>query len=644
VVADTSQAIQNNRVKIWIDGVAQTNTIATGNAGPALNDTFGGFNTAVLHDIADGGATLNSFDGYMTEVNFVDGQALTSTSFGQTDGNGYWVPKQYTGTYGTNGFYLQFSNTASLSTLSQDSSGNSNNWTANNISLTSGVTYDSMIDVPGNSYAVLNPLTKGSGTTLSEANLLINTNSAEFYGANATFGISSGKFYWEIVSGSSVGLSLIGIRNSSASTSIYVGGDSNGYAYYQNNGFKYNGTGTAYGASWTLNDVIGVAFDADAGTLTFYKNNVSQGIAYAGIPAGTWFPAFSDGTSGNGTADYVNFGQRPFAYTPPSGYLALNENNIPEVSGDLETPGFVWIKNRSAIQNHALFDQVRGATKYLSSNATTAETTDVNSLIEFNKNGFYIGSSSAVNTLNNNYVAWAWKAGSTGVTNTSGSITSTVSANTTNGFSVVTYTGTGTTGSVGHGLGVAPKMIIGKARTLAGGDSGNWTVWHTSLSSSTMVISMNGTSTPSDSAVNGAKPLPTSSVIYVNNSSGVNSSGSTLVQYCFAEIDGFSKFGSYVGNASTNGAFVYCGFKPAFVMTKCISTTGDWRIYDNLRPGYNVQGGTLLANSTAAETTSAEIDLLSNGFKLRTTTDPNAAQTYIFAAFAETPFKYATAR
>jgi hypothetical protein len=297
-----------------------------------------------------------------------------------------------------------------------------------------------------------------------------------------TFGVSSGKWYWEQKTTSdaiSAG-QFAGIISSTSATTGYVGSTSQGYGYY-NSGDKYNNSsGTAYGASWGVNDVIGVALDMDAGTITFYKDNVSQGTAFTGL-SGTMIPAISDGGSGSITVE-VNFGQRPFAYTAPSGFKALVTTNLPEptvVQGDdyfntvLYTgtgsslgvtgvgfqPDWVWIKERNAAADHALYDAVSGVQQQLESNTTTDETTESTGLTAFGSDGFTVGSLAQVNTITDTYVAWNWKANGAGVSNTAGTIpgTVTVSANTIAGISIVTYTGNGANATVGHGLGVAPK-------------------------------------------------------------------------------------------------------------------------------------------------------------------------------------------
>jgi hypothetical protein len=673
VAVDTTQATNSNGVKIYVNGVQQTLTFTdyTQNTNTQINNT-------VTQDIAQlNGYTSELFDGYMAEMHHIDGQQLTPSSFGETDTDtGSWKPKAYTGTYGTNGFYLKFSDIATTSGsnagLGKDFSGNANYWTTNNISVTAGVTYDAMTDSPTltsatvANYAVMNPLTGASTMTLLGGNL--NTSSTA-YGVHryGTIGVSSGKWYWEAsptaMSGASNGM-LVGISNDISETGATLVGIR---GYLSGNGNKYTGSsGSAYGATWTTNDIMGMALDLDAGTLTFYKNNVSQGTAFTGL-TGQWFPLIrTDAT----VTSFINFGQRPFAYTPPTGYVRLNTFNLPDSTikkgntvmdatlytgnGTANTnitntgsfyPSFTWIKKRSAAASHTLFDTIRGATNYLVSDSTGAETTAVNSLTAFNSNGFTLGNGSGVNTNDSGstYVAWQWNAnnGSTS-SNTSGTITSTVSVNATAGFSVVTYTGTGANATVGHGLGVAPSWIITKYR-----GTESWAVYHKSTGN-TQYLVLNSTSAAATASTVWQNTSPTSTVFSVGTAGLVNTSGgSGMVAYCWAEIAEFSKFGSYTGNGSDDGPFVYTGFRPKWIMVKRTDAAGEsWLIIDTFRNVINVAGNYLLANSSNAEATYNGMDVLSNGFKIRSTSTINNTNggTYIYAAFAENPFKNANAR
>ena len=342
---DTTQATNTNRVKVYVNGSQITAFDTATYPSQNLNTNFNVANTYYIGRYYASSTDL--LDGYLAEYNFVNGQALTPSSFGQTDAlTGVWTAKKYTGTYGTNGFYLPFSNTTSATTLAYDASGNGNNWTPNNISTTAGVTYDAMIDSPtvtpsgtrpvGN-YCVGNPNATISGyTTFTNGNLQVNfTSSSNGSIGLGTTGLSSGKWYWEgqiVANGSDSNRPEFGVVNESfnysAATGAYdIGAVASGWTY-RKSGNKYNsGTSSAYGASYTTNDVIGIALDMDAKTITFYKNGVSQGQAFNNL-SGTIFPAYGGFASGGTNSIAINFGQRPFAYTPPTGFKALCTTNL----------------------------------------------------------------------------------------------------------------------------------------------------------------------------------------------------------------------------------------------------------------------------------------------------------------------------
>jgi hypothetical protein len=312
------------------------------------------------------------------------------------------------------------------------------------------------------------------------------------------------------------------------------------------------------------------------------------------------------------------------------------------ISGLDFAPDFVWLKGKSVDWNHRLVNSIIGATKFLESNDNIAETTDATQISSFTSDGFSVGSGGATNQNGTTYASWNFKAGGTAVSNTDGSITSSVSANTTAGFSIVSYTGTGATATVGHGLGVAPKMIIGKGLE----NTINWTVGGSNISSNwTSSLALNATA-----AVNVANywqdQAPNTNTFALTSDIGVNASGLDFIAYCFAEVKGFSKFGSYTGNGSTDGTFVYTGFKPAFVMIKRTDSTSSWNIWDNKRIGFNINNWQLEANTSVVENVSLQRMLLcSNGFKCITdNAQINASGgTYIYMAFAENPFVTSTA-
>ena len=330
-------------------------------------------------------------------------------------------------------------------------------------------------------------------------------------------------------------------------------------------------------------------------------------------------------------------------YTGNGGTQAVSN----AVNGVSFQPDWVWLKSRSAATDHKLTDSVRGVTKGLVSNSTAAETTDTQGLTAFSSGGFTVGTNTDYNNLAATYVAWQWKAGGTAVSNTAGSITSSVSANTTAGFSVVTYTGTGANATVGHGLGVAPSMVIVKNR----GSTDVWSVYHSSLGATQLII-LNRTDATATVSTAWNSTAPTSSVFSLGTLADTNRSTYNFVAYCFAPVAGYSAFGSYTGNGSADGPFVYLGFRPRWLMIKrssSASVTYGWQMYDTSRQPANTASSdpNLWADTSAAEGTgNYTFDLLSNGFKLRSSgVNENASgDTYIYAAFAENPFKYANAR
>jgi len=305
------------------------------------------------------------------------------------------------------------------------------------------------------------------------------------------------------------------------------------------------------------------------------------------------------------------------------------------------SPDLTWIKGRSGATEHVLTDSVRGVTKELSSNDTGAEETVAQGLTAFNSDGFTVGTDGSYNTSSSTYVGWSWKANGSGSLNEVGSIDSTVSANTTSGFSIVKWTGSGANATIGHGLGVAPNVVILKNYG-DGVNLENWRVGHSSISSNfSSGLYLNTTSAKWTQTGVFNNTSPTSSVFSVGTFNSSNGSSDSMIAYCFAEKQGYSKFGSYTGNGSTDGTFVYTGFKPAFIMVKDYTGAGNnWFIWDNKRDGYNVVNRYLRPNLSDAEGYYEAIDILSNGFKNRNTSgSANGSGTgYIYMAFASSPF------
>jgi hypothetical protein len=700
---DSTQATSSNRVKFYVNGV-QITAFATNNA-PSLNQTMGGVNSTVVHCIGNSYplAGTNPFDGYIAETNFIDGQALTPSSFGETSATtGVWIPKKYTGTYGTNGFYLPFTDNSALTTssnvgLGKDFSGNGNYWTTNNISITSGTTYDSMTDVPtltsatAANYCVLNPLDNG-GTTPSAGNLELTAGAAE-RGVRSTMAIpTTGTFYMEALVGTNQsGATDIAFGFVARTTNLAANpsGISNGWLCYASatTNITRNGTSTLAGTGTALvaGDVLQLAIDLANNKGWLGKNN-------------TWFNG-STGTDGNPSTGAnptftfssppelfvlahgylstinVNFGQQPFSYTPPTGFVRLNTFNLPTptigatastqagkyfntvlytgngssqtVTGFGFDPDMVWHKGRSVAYNHSLVDVIRGNSNILFSNTTDAEANPGAQLALATDGATvtYRAANLANNQSSATYVIWGWKANGAGSSNTAGSITSTVSANTSSGFSVVTYTGTGSAATVGHGLGASPKMIIVKDRSA----TNPWAVYHVDLGVQKYIF-LNATDAAFSNLANyWGSTAPSSTTFGIGAYGGINANSDNYVAYCFAEIAGYSAFGSYTGNGSSDGTFVYTGFRPRFLMMKRSSSgTANWYIFDSARSTYNAIDVGIYPNLSNAETAlgAQTYDFLSNGFKLRqTNADFNESGIgYIYMAFAENPFKYANAR
>mgnify|MGYP003630271113 CR=1 FL=1 len=508
---------------------------------------------------------------------------------------------------------------------------------------------------------------------------------AQDFGVPANIGVTSGKWYWEItalqlycyfgiVSEASMG------DTSDGSVAQFDGYGGEVYIYGRA-GMKVSKSAsqTAYGDSFTTNDVIGVAFDADNGTIWFSKNGTWQNSATTGeITAGTttnaayssidmsdyWYPHAHLGYTGDFCI--ANFGQKPFAYTPPTGFSAIATQNLPAptiadgsqyfntvlytgngtaigsggnaITGVGFQPDFVWIKGRDTTFSHQLYDVIRGAEKPLNSNNTGAEGSNTEVLTAFTSDGFTVGSNSGVNQNTKTYVGWCWKAGGSASSNTDGSITTSVSANPTAGFSIISYTGNATAGAtLGHGLSSAPKFILAKNRD----DGVNaWAGYHVALGG-THRIFLNTNAAAQDDDGNWYDTNPSSSVVTLGNGGISNKTGDDFIMYAWAEVEGFSKFGSYTGNGSADGPFVYTGFRSAFVMTKRTNSTGDWRMHDTARVPYNPFDGYLRASTTEAELSGGDFDFLSNGFKIRNNGGESNASggAFIYMAFAEHPFQ-----
>jgi len=684
---DTSQS-GDDKLKLYVNGTQET-SFSTDNRSSTGASYW---NTATVHTIGSSTTPHNHFDGLISDVNFVDGTALDASSFAEEDETtGQWVPKEYTGSYGTNGFYLKFDNT---SDLGEDSSGNDNDWTANNLSTTAGAGNDVLADSPstyddsGNgvgNYCTWNPLHKGNGT-LSNGNL-------EFVGDNSWLcqthgtigGLTSGKWYYEMTllndpsnqnwNGET---QKFGWTSNPEVPGSYVSTDWLGFedtGWYRNFGSQADSSTTMVSGG-----VISISVDLDANTFNFRYNNSSVLSGTIGGTAGRALYPFHMSYSGSNGKMAANFGQRAFEYTPPTGYKALNTFNLDDPTiadpsdhfnvklydGDDATsnpitelgfsPDFVWIKNRDQDEVHVLKDTVRGVESALYSNSNSAEDTGStysDRFPSFDADGFTVGSThTGTNSDGDEFVAWCWNAGSEDAeTNDDGSIDSEVKANTTTGFSIVKWEGQGAATNIGHGLNAVPGLIISKCLD----SSQDWNVWHTGLGANSRMF----LNTNVDAESGGYPTVPTSSIFYVDNT-GNFPSGEDIISYVWSEVEGYSKISQYTSSGGTDN-FIYTGFRPAFLIAKRVVSSADntyegWIMFDSKRGAYNINDESLYANETHTEGKRGQgsaagstfgVDFLSNGFSFYdNATEYNRAdeEQYIYYAVAETPFKYSNAR
>ena len=811
VAVDTTQSTASDRVRVYINGDEITSWATS--TYPSQNTDWH-VNSNVSHSIGASTQSTGYCNVYMADIYHIDGTQLAATDFGEYNDNNVWQPIEYSGTYGTNGFHLDFSDNSSASALGTDAAG-SNDWTVNNldpvesIGLPSGYTADSstysgtlssietddtngitaasshidfdlgasytvgtvtakfinnqgsasanyrielhgnssysdllansatvnsaagteetithdfgstsaqylrfsyqgggrvgtlrflsttgatsgnadcdsLIDTPtnytaesgnnGGNYCTWNPLSNDGNSTLSNGNL---QSQATAVGGN-TFGTikmpNSGKYYWEC---EITALSTSAVAGFGLTLPYYTGNyivSVVGIWYVASTGkISYNSTQVSYGATFGLNDIIGIAVDCDNNKIEFFKNGVSQGEADPStynLDVTDYVPGAGDSSGAHNNTIVGNFGQRPFAYTPPTGYKSLCTTNLDDptiadgstamdivtYTGDGQTrsitslsfsPDWLWFKTRNTSREHYVYDIVRGVQRPLypdlSNQAETGPDTDAVS--SFDSNGWTMGGDAGSNNNNDTYVCWAWDAGSSTVSNTDGSITSNVRANQTAGFSIVSYTGSGSNATVGHGLNASPKWVLVKSR-----DTGqSWQTFHVGIGN-TKSMHLNTTDTPDTASSYWQDTDPTSSVFSIGTSNSVNQSSTDFIAYCFAPVEGYSAFGHYTGNGSSDGPVVFTGFRPAWLLIKNTTDGTDndyWVLFDTARNEYNLADKTLIPNLNNAEgTTTHGVDFLSNGFKLRAThTSRNASgDTYIYAAFAEHPFKTSRAR
>ena len=677
---------------LYINGDAQSGTVAT----------------SALSDAAIG----SSFDGYLADVYLIDGTAKVATDFAETDSNGQWVPKAYTGSVGTEGVHLDFKDSAALGA---DAAG-SNDFGESGI-----VVSDQVNDRPTNNYAVLNPLAGGTTSTFTEGNLVGTcppTNGAVM----STIALpSTGQWYCEVEFDSMPGYAVVGVGRMGMkgwTTSQQTDAET---AYIQSSTPLFDVAGSDFslatpsGTSISIaqDTVYGVMWDADTKTFKLYDGTDTWQCVLT-IPS--YDIGFIFGTSSaslTGTVR-VNFGQDPtlsgsvsggagseFYLTKPSGYSALSTANLPTPTiakghkyfntllyddgtgaktfgaADNLSPDLVWVKSRGSSNNHKLTDSLRGVQKSMESDTVDAEVTESSNVgvTVFGADGFTIGSSSSTtgpyaDQTGTGMVGWGWKSATAGVGGSGVNWAEQYDA--TAGISIVKWSGNSSVNTSGNEQTIShhdhgdTAMIIAKARTAHGVteymDTGGWIVWHKDLTSEDYFLTLNTTSAQSYWSSSYMKVISdiTDTSIKVGNGSDYNSgnpyalnfdgSGSwtgveDYIGYFFSEVAGYSKFGSYTGNGVVDGPFVWCGFRPAFMMARRVDYASKWQVWDNERDIDNVVARRVTADTYNAEDTGAvDVDFLSNGWKLRNTGINQGTGSYIFAAFAEKPFKYAAAR
>jgi hypothetical protein len=572
-------------------------------------------------------------------------------------------------------------------------------------------TFREVPDVCVNNFATFNPsfgVGRQDQLTYTKGNLKVVSGATSGSDTTAASNMAiKGKIYCEFALtddglGAYVGVMKYNTNLSNSGTDTTASSDC--WIIRGDNEHKSNGdggSGASYGTgTFSTGDIIMLAVDIDNTSIWFGKNGTwyasgdpssNSNAAYTNLPStDDLLVICGDNYSSETPAIDLNFGQNPtfggtktagtntdangrglFTYTVPTGFLALCEDNLPtpaiadpgehfktvlyngdgnsgrSITGVGFKPDFVWIKERSNTSGHALFDSVRGPGFRLVTDTTAAE--DPAPLVynpSFNNDGFTVGTDGAVNQSGQTYVAWCWKAGGAATANTDGSINSTVSVNQTAGFSIVSYTGTGSAGTVGHGLGKRPKVVIVKDRD----GNTNWPIFFDGISNNTndlIQLNLSNATATASTFFNGGDTTTTTFPLGTGGSQ-TNASGNDHIAYCWAEIEGYSKFGSYVGNANADGTFVYCGFKPAFVITKRTDGTSSWLVHDSSRDPINPVLGAIYTNSSDAEGRgSVRVDFVSNGFKHRNSDGGaanNYANAYIFMAFAESPFQTANAK
>ena len=651
---DTDNISSSERGKLYIDGNRVTSF---------ANETYPSqgadlqWNAGQEHLIGKRTYASTYYDGYLAEFNNVDGTAYEPSTFGLTDtSTGRWIPKTLSGiTYGTNGFRLEFANSAGQ-TIGDDTSGNTNDFSVTNL-----VAGDITTDSPTQNHATCAVNGPNLASAFSEGNLKVTfATSSSMTGGLSTLRMVSGKYYMEVTvdSISSAGL-VLGIMGSDrfTATNEFTGRRFDAYGYYSLDGKlfnNYDGNSTSFnfGNSYTTNDVIGIAVDLDNDKLYFSKNGTFQNsanpsagtggqsiISAKSTTAGFYRFCLTDGGTGSTDIVTANFGQKSFIHTPPTGFSALQQDNLPETGKGV--PDFIWIKNRDATDSYQLYNSSVGPQRSLTSDDDAAETLVTDGLQKFLKGGMSIEDDDKINTSGESYVSWNWVCnGGTTTANTSATptIASTIQANPTAGFSIVEYTGTGSAGTVEHGLSQAPEWVMVKSRSNDTGDG--FTTYHVGMTSAAYYLRLHNTSTEASASTVWNSTAPTSSVVSIGTSTGVNTNTYTYLMYCWHSVSGYSKFGKYSGNGNANGPFIFLGFKPAWLLIKRLNGGNSWVLLDNTRSPFNPVNDILFPDTTGAEFDADRVDFYSNGFKLLNSGSGvnNSGGSFVYMAFAQHPF------
>jgi len=697
-VWDSANDTANDRMQIWLNGERIT-ALATNNTPAEDYETLYYNNNGkdqVIGNAFD--SSNNQYNGYLAEIYFIDGQSLDASSFGETNEfTNQWIPKDASDlTFGTNGFYFKFEDSADLG---NDSSGNDNDFAVANLA-----TDAKSPDSPTNNFCTWNPLANDAhASTFYEGNLKGTTST--YYGAGSTFILpTTGKWYVEGLAGSVIAANglFFGIADPAVMFTVTKMYDNPTYcAVYRNDGLLIytggNNTTTDI-ASYVTGDIIGIAVDIDADEFWFAKNNTWQGVSSPNPSTGTAghtlsTPAAVDWTFIFGSGDtnteelIINCGQDSsfaankttgsaeaadgngigdFYYAPPTAFLALCTSNLPDPSIKLPgehfntllyddgagaktglgfQPDVVWVKARGAANDNKLTDSLRGVEEALTTNTTAAETTYAQGLLAFGADGFTVGTDDHFDsTVGSGMASWSWKAATTFDPATDGDITvASGQSNATAGFSIVRYTGENAINTIGHGLPTAPKLIIVKNLGVV-----QWPTFYNRGDGTDGIIFLDQSGAGSNAGTAYWNDTnPTASVFTVgaaNDTGGLTSPD--YIAYCFAEVEGYSKIGLYEGNNNADGTFIYTGFRPAWFMIKNTDSTEPWMISDNKRSTYNLVTRDLQPSTGNAEATgSLSIDYVSNGFKLRSNNATmNTSHTFLYVAIAESSFKTANAR